>query len=848
LAKLAVVPVLCPTADYAFNSMKRFFHLGNRFLWIMLYVAPMVLGAYYIGGKYLKKALIHALSEQLEVRVDVHSIHLSGIQSFPHLGIKFQNVRISESIPIYKRSLLTANEIIVEFNPLKLIRGQNEIDKIEFISGTVRLYVNENGETNFQILKSQEGNEETSELNLDLNKVVLKNFTCMYLGGNQDQSVNFYTNSAVFSGKFNNDKFDLKAKGNALFDHLLIDHQNYISGKYCIFDISLEINQKINAYHIDRANIKLDELELLVKGDILMAGDVPDVDVELEGRNMDIQSLLTLLPNDQRYDLRDLQSNGLISLSGKIKGRLEDRQLPEVDVTFDMTDVGIFIPDRDFDVRNLTLNGFVNNMNEQGSLALNIEMTELRMPHSTLGGSFLMDDMENPILEYSTKGVVDLRDINGISKSQIPELQKLYGVIKFNLTGVMGLTEDCSSLDLSSSITQGDIEVEDLTLVHGKLDKIDHMYVKSRINGNDLTKTELKGRLLNNQLLFKGEINNWQSYLYRSDRLQVVGDLASQDLNINRLLKTFQTESTQEQSSENVELDMGIDLDLEVSANLFEWNNLSTTDLTGHLEWVKSNMYLNDIKFKAWSGTTKGNALIKRTSYGYELTTLAKTEDVSIDELFTDFENFGQSEFTPEVLQGLVTSDVDMRVQFDKGFNVIQDSFMAVANIAIDHGRLKNYKPMQSLSTFVKLSELSDIQFEQIQNTLEIKNSVVFIPKMSIRSNALDVELGGSHSFDNYMDYKIKIRVTELLAGKSGWARKKKEQQLEDDLGGGLNAYLHMTGTPEDLKIKYDVKSVKKAVSQEIKKEGKTFFKDVKKELKGESIEKTNKKKSRWDE
>ncbi len=817
-------------------------------MWILLYITPVILGGYYLGGRYIKQALIHELNEQLQVRVDVHSIEFSGLQSFPHLGIRFNSVRIGESTEIYKQSLLSATRITVEFNPLNLLRGQNDIDRIEFENGTARIYLDDQGGSNFQILKPSTDESDDSELNLNLKKVVLKNFTCMYLGNDKGRSLNFYTNKVVFSGKFSKERFEMHTEGDALFDHLIIDHQNYVSGKYCNFDVALEVNQEINAYHINKADLTLDELELRVSGDILMTGEVPDLDLQLEGRNMDIQSLLSLLPNEQRFALKDLQSTGHISLNGMVKGRLDDQKLPSIDVSFLLKDVGLFIPDREFDVRHLALTGVVNNVNTNNQLAMSIDLAELRMPHTKIKGSFVVPNVDKPTLMCQSQGYVDLHDIEGLIKSNNPEVEKLFGLIHFNLNGEMLLSSDMASVDFGSTTISGDIDAQDIVFSHRQFDKIEHLYFKSKIQGNQLLNTEIKGTLLNNDLLFKGEIDHWQSYVFSNDRLGIRGDMASQNLDINRLISSVSGEQPTTDSDTDVNLDIGIDMDVQLSAALFSWDNLRTENLSGKLYWKNATIHAEEVRFNAWEGKTEGKALIKPTANGYVLTAKLNTKEIAIDKLLDDFENFGQTEFTSEIISGVMTTDIDMRILFDRSFNVIEDSVAAIAHLTIVDGVLRDYQPMESLSSFVQLDDLMNIRFEKLTNTLEIRNRMIYVPEMMIRNSALNVQLGGSHSFDNYMDYKIKIGVTSLLAGKSGWAKRKIEQQLEDAEGGGLSAYLLMQGTPDDLKIKYDVKSVKKVVGQEIKKEGKTFFRDVKKELNGESIEKTNTKKSRWDE
>jgi hypothetical protein len=80
------------------------------------------------------------------------------------------------------------------------------------------------------------------------------------------------------------------------------------------------------------------------------------------------------------------------------------------------------------------------------------------------------------------------------------------------------------------------------------------------------------------------------------------------------------------------------------------------------------------------------------------------------------------------------------------------------------------------------------------------------------------------------MEYKMSLKVAELLAKKVNWIAKRKERRIEQDDAGGLTAYLTMTGTPDDLKIKFDRAAMTSNVKEEVKEEKKKF----KKALKGE--------------
>src|SRR5690606_4582271 len=77
----------------------------------------------------------------------------------------------------------------------------------------------------------------------------------------------------------------------------------------------------------------------------------------------------------------------------------------------------------------------------------------------------------------------------------------------------------------------------------------------------------------------------------------------------------------------------------------------------------------------------------------------------------------------------------------------------------------------------------------------------VYIPKMKIRSNALDVELYGWHDFDNQIEYHFSFRFRELKTQ----ITENEFGTIEDD-GLGFVIYLVMYGDIDDPSIERDTK------------------------------------------
>ena len=199
-------------------------------------------------------------------------------------------------------------------------------------------------------------------------------------------------------------------------------------------------------------------------------------------------------------------------------------------------------------------------------------------------------------------------------------------------------------------------------------------------------------------------------------------------------------------------------------------------------------------------------------------------DKVDIPVLFKECDNFGQTTLTDKNIKGLVTADLQIETIWNNYTDIDMDKIDGNLTCHIQHGELNDFGPVKSLAAFVKISELNHIVFSDLSNKLVIKNKVITIPMMEVQSSALNLMMAGTHTFDNIMDYQIKVNLRKLLAAKFG--RKENDgEYIEENPYEGVNLYLTITGSVDHPVVKYDKKSVKKKLKNDLA--------DQKKELEG---------------
>jgi len=143
------------------------------------------------------------------------------------------------------------------------------------------------------------------------------------------------------------------------------------------------------------------------------------------------------------------------------------------------------------------------------------------------------------------------------------------------------------------------------------------------------------------------------------------------------------------------------------------------------------------------------------------------------------------------------------------------------SNLAVSKGELVDFKPLEELSGFIKVDDLNHVKFASMSNNIEIKDRKVIIPLMKIQSSAIDLDVSGTHSFDNEMEYHFRVFLSDILFGKARKAKKENEEfgYLEDDGRGKTSLYLTMKGINGNYKFSYDSKSVRDKIKSDMKKE-----------------------------
>ena len=119
------------------------------------------------------------------------------------------------------------------------------------------------------------------------------------------------------------------------------------------------------------------------------------------------------------------------------------------------------------------------------------------------------------------------------------------------------------------------------------------------------------------------------------------------------------------------------------------------------------------------------------------------------------------------------------------------------------------------MNKYLDDESLSKLRFADLKNDIHIENETIYIPQMDIKSNATVIQVSGTHTFDQKIDYRViaPLRSKKKIDPDAAFGA------IEEDTKGQTKLFLKITGTTDQYEISYDKGAVKKKIISDLKKE-----------------------------
>jgi hypothetical protein len=355
---------------------------------------------------------------------------------------------------------------------------------------------------------------------------------------------------------------------------------------------------------------------------------------------------------------------------------------------------------------------------------------------------------------------------------------------------------------------------------------------KLSLNDDQISIATLDGFISSTDIHLNGELNDFFSFLLRRDHFaKIQATLSSSRLNLDELLINNAT-TTRQDTAYKLKVNPRVVADLEVRIGELKFRKFRASSLNGKIHLEDQVISGRGLSFQAMEGNVRMDAAINVSRRDSVMTSCDATiSKLDINQLFNQLENFNQDVLTEKNVKGLVSASVQYKSSLSKDLTFNPATVKATCDVTIENGELNNFSPIMSLSKYLKLKDLSSIKFSTLHNVISIADRQLFIPQMEIKSSALNLSGSGTHTFDNIIDYKVKLLLSDVLGKKM--KHESEFGEIEDDGQGHTQLFLTMKGPVDNPKISLDKKAVVDKIKSDIAREKNTLKELIRQEFGG---------------
>ena len=794
---------------------------------LIITVSILLFSASVLLQNKVADIVLNSLNKNISTKLTAGSFRLSFLRKFPKASLELKEVLVHSSPNFNKESftglntdtLLSARFVSVEFRITDIIHGIYNIESIGARSGNINLYSDNEGLVNYDIsAKKQSSGKEG--FTIDLNRINLSDIKASYNNLATSLIINGVVKNGKLKSRISGDNIDFTADA-----EIIVDSFHLYSIKITnpvITELKISLQSSKDGVIFKKGTLQIENYDFGLDGSI---SSDKILDLNITGNNLDISNISRYLPEKYLPFISDYDPSGILKAECKIQGQITRTSNPHIEIRTTLNKGHIAYGKSDLAVNDLSFDGFFSNgsQNNPASSYFSIKEIKGKLGSAEYSGSLFLSHFDNTRAEVLLKGkavpeeLVEFFDIKDISTAT--------GFIDFDLK-LAGNFNNREKYTLSDFI---DMKPE-IVLGFNSFGigiKNDQILFKN-INGNALvSNTIIADNLLvtykGQKIKIDGEFKNLAEWLTG----RAVPVTISASVSFNRFIPEafFKNGSSSGSSAINnsgINLPEDFFLDINFTIDSLKYKSFSSSKIEGSMNYKPRLITFNSLKMESLNGMISGNGFIVQNS---NKSVIARTNvsvtDINVNNAFSTFNNFGQNFLKAENIAGRLSGSLSLLLPMDSVLNPQIKATTAEGKFTLINGALINFEPVKQLSNFIEVSELENINFENLENDFFIKNNLLYIPQMDVKSSAADLSVNGKHSFDNDYEYHIKMLLSEILSKKRKRNRNNETEfgVVQDDGLGRTSLLLKIENKGNDVKVGYDIKAAGSEIKNNVKSE-----------------------------
>lgn len=760
---------------------------------------------------------VKELNKNLKTEVKVKEIELTFWATFPNISVDFNGVFIQDALPNSTQAdtLFCSDRIRLKFSPWDIWNDRYHVKGLEIENASVHLKVTDEGKVNYDILKESDS-KESSDFEVKLNGIELHNVNFAYTNNAAEQKYTAKIHNANLEGAFDAEEFTIETQAEMTINRIQNGQIPFVVHQPAITSCSVLVDNKKGTVSIPDGKVMLANLPFRFS---LLVTDT-NVHTEVEAKQLNLQDVANNLTAKEVDEIDRFRGSGTVDFGLIFDNELKAESVPAIDCKFNIHNGRLTEPENNVTISALQLDGEYSTLKGKGKEWLALKKVAFRSSSGAFNGNCRIANFTMPTYSGKANGAVDLGIVHALFR--FPKIKSVGGnvdlktVFELKTVEVEGLqeieiVEGSGTAKFHNASFQLENDSRAFRKINGDL----------KLNRTEATLDNCEVTLGSSDLRINGNFDNIDGFLQNRTNLSVDVITKSQHIDLADFTNSVVIQKSPEESYQPKEFMLPDKIDGKVALNVnrLKLDDHVFKDLHGDMTVGVRELNIRNLFGRSADASVSGTVHVQESSPEYfMMNSFLYSPDIQFKPLFKEWNNFEQDVITAANISGRAEVAMRMTAPFTFNYGIVKEHIDAELKVKVTNGALKNVSTLKALTADLKTpktrmilkkrdvealeGKLDNIKFETLENTIYIKNSKLFIPKMDIHSSALDITMEGTHSFSNYIDYSFAFRLRDLKVKKD-----ESEFGIVEDDETGIRVYVRMYGDLDNPTIEWDKQS-----------------------------------------
>ena len=720
-------------------------------------------------------------NKNLKAQVEFSDVSLSLIRSFPNLSVSIDDLSVIGIEPFEGDTLAYMDALKLTLDIMSVIKGDEiQIKKILLNKPYINVLVLKDGAANYDIaIDSQEEDSTTvesgSSVNLKIDEYEIKDGLLIYNDATLPMLLSMQGLNHKGKGNFAEEIFTLYTNTN--IDKTTVDYDgiHYVSNAKADLkaDIAMDLNNM--KFTFMENELSINKLVLGFNGWLAMPQDDIDMDITFDAKKNDLKTLLSLIPAEFSEDLDGVKADGIVSLSGFVKGIYNDTNMPGFGLNLGVENGRVQYPDLPRSIENIQIKADILSPEGSDMDKMTVDVPKFHMeigksasdPNTIDARLSLRNPMTDPLIDTKVDADLNL----GSFKDVIPMDGdfSLAGILNahFELKGALSAIENQQFDNFKAN---GNAVLANFAYADTDI-KAEIPEARMTFNPQHLNLETLKVIYEGMNISMDGYMHNYVAYALTDTTLQGVFNLSIDKIDANKLMgdeeTSDETASDTTSSGDPVLVPDNLDIILNAQIGEIKYDDLLLNNIKGSLAIKNETVSLKDLLFDLLGGSAKMNGSYNTQNHAVPVADFSfDLSSIDIAETATAFTTVEKYAPIAKYASGKISSSMNIKTDLTADFTPVYETMNGGGTLSSDHVVLEGGKFLKKLSETLKSPKLAKQNVQDINASFEIENGKITTDPFDVKIDKIDAVVSGYTSFDATMDYNMAMDIPrEELGG-----------------------------------------------------------------------------------